>query len=64
MREFAGDLVWYFSSGSAAEATVLVRRAIERPDLVAEAERRIAEEFAPPRWADCFETIRAELLDG
>ena len=52
VREFAGELVWYFQTGSRDAAMAQILRAVTSPDLLRDQERKIAAAFVPPLWHD------------
>ncbi len=58
IRNFAGDLVWYFSPLSESGLLRQIRRAIGSPKGLVAAERHIATDFVPPLWRDCVLSIR------
>jgi glycosyltransferase involved in cell wall biosynthesis/predicted nucleic acid-binding Zn-ribbon protein len=59
IRSHAGDLPWYFDPTDDDAAFALLRTAIEQPELRAETERRIKDEYRAKAWTATFETIAA-----
>lgn len=62
VREFAGDLVWYFPPGAHDVAMTQIRRAISSPEQLATQERKIAAEFVPPLWHDAALSMLNDVL--
>lgn len=61
IREFAGDLAWYFPVGAREAAKAQIKLAIASPDLVIAQESKIAAEFVPPLWRDAALSILHNL---
>ncbi|HET7715282.1 MAG TPA: glycosyltransferase [Bauldia sp.] len=51
IREFAGDLAWYFDPTSIPAAYETIRLAIESPEKRRSAEQKISREFVPTPWS-------------
>jgi GT2 family glycosyltransferase/glycosyltransferase involved in cell wall biosynthesis/SAM-dependent methyltransferase len=62
IRAHAGDLPWYFDPADEQDACRALRRAIERPEERAAAERRIARTWQPRAWQATARAIQAALL--
>jgi glycosyltransferase involved in cell wall biosynthesis len=60
--EAGGAFCLYFDPDDLNDATAVIRRAIEEPELVAALERKISAEFRPIAWSRTAEVICAELL--
>ncbi len=60
VREFAGDLPWYFPADDMAAARTLFLRAMTDARAVADAEARIRSGFKPRSWADALSTLIGE----
>lgn len=60
IREFAGDLAWYFDPTDPGSAEQAIRSALDGPGKRREAEEQIARRFVPQPWSATF----SQMISG
>jgi glycosyltransferase involved in cell wall biosynthesis len=61
IREFAGDLVWYFDPTNPESAYRVIRTALASPAKRQKTEREIARRFVPQPWSSTFLAMVANI---
>jgi glycosyltransferase involved in cell wall biosynthesis len=62
--EAGGDFCCYFDPENVGDAYAVIRGMIENPERVRTLERRIAEDFHPPSWADTAAALLSHLQEN